>query len=115
MVAKQGGWYGDRRPMQAKLILFVTGVSTVGLVGLLIKFKRVIVPVMPIVLTLAACLVFTMIKTISLHQIDGILAKHVGPARLGAWIHLALYTSVVVSLLAKVKSGHGLQNLRLAR
>jgi hypothetical protein len=115
MVAKQGGWYGDRRPMQAKLILFVTGISTVGLVGLLIKFKKVIMPVLPVVLTLAACLTFTLIKTISLHQIDGILAKHVGPARLGAWIHLFLYVSVVVSLLAKVKSGFRSPTLRLAR
>lgn len=116
MVAKQGGWYGDRRPMQAKLILFVTGVSVVGLVGLVVKFNKVIKPILPVVLALSACLVFTLIKTISLHQIDGILAKHVGPARLGAWIHLVLYGSVVVSLLVKVKSLSGRQpSLRPAR
>ena len=115
MVAKQGGWYGDRRPMQAKLVLFVTGISTIGLVGLLIKFKKVIKPVLPIVLALSACLTFTLIKTISLHQIDGLLALHVGPARLGAWIHFILYVSVVLSLLMKLKTGHTKQAFRLAR
>ncbi len=115
IVAKQGGWYGDRRPMQAKLILFVTGISAVGLVGLLIKFKQQIKPVLPTVLALSACLTYTLIKTISLHQIDGVLALHVGPARLGAWIHLLLYGSVIISLLAKVKAGHTRPNLRLAR
>lgn|GEM_PF-1378780 len=115
MVAKQGGWYGDRRPMQAKLILFVTGISTVGLVGLLIKFKQVIKPVLPIVLALAGCLTFTLIKTISLHQVDGVLAIHVGPARLGAWIHFLLYVSVVLSLLTKLKAGQTGQTFRLAR
>jgi len=114
-VAKQGGWYGDRRPMQARLILFVTGISAIGLVGLLIKFKQAITPVAPIVLALAACLTFTIIRTISLHQIDGVLAIHVGPARLGAWIHFFLYGSVVVSLLAKLKSGSRQPKLRLVR
>jgi hypothetical protein len=114
-VAKQGGWYGDRRPMQAKLILFVTGISVIGLGGLLIKFKQVIKPVLPIVLALCGCLTFTLIKTISLHQVDAILAMHVGPARLGAWIHFLLYGSVIVSLLAKVKAGYRPPNLRLAR
>lgn len=114
-VAKQGGWYGDRRPMQAKLILFVTGISVIGLGGLLIKFKQIIKPVLPIVLALCGCLTFTLIKTISLHQVDAILAMHVGPARLGAWIHFLLYGSVIVSLLAKVKAGYRPPNLRLAR
>lgn len=114
-VAKQGGWYGDRRPMQAKLILFVTGISVIGLGGLLIKFKQIIKPVLPIVLALCGCLTFTIIKTISLHQVDAILAMHVGPARLGAWIHFLLYGSVIVSLLAKVKAGYRPPNLRLAR
>lgn len=115
MVAKQGGWYGDRRPMQAKLILFVTSVSAIGLTALLIKFKQVVRPVLPVILALSACVIFTIIKTISLHQIDGVLAKHVGPARLGAWIHLVLYASVVMSLLVKVQAGKQLQRLRLAR
>lgn len=115
MVAKQGGWYGDRRPMQAKLILFVTSVSAIGLTALLIKFKQVVRPVLPVILALSACVIFTIIKTISLHQIDGVLAKHVGPARLGAWIHLVLYASVVMSLLVKVQAGKQLHRLRLAR
>jgi hypothetical protein len=115
MVAKQGGWYGDRRPMQAKLVLFVSAISTIGLVGLLITFKKVIKPVLSIVLALAACLTFTLIKTISLHQIDGVLALHVGPARLGAWIHFVLYVSVVLSLLTKLKAGHTSRTFRLAR
>jgi len=115
IVAKQGGWYGDRRPMQAKLILFVTAISVAGVCGLLIKFKQVIRPVLPIVLTLCGCLTFTLIKTISLHQVDAILAIHVGPARLGAWIHFLLYASVIVSLLVKVKASYRTQNLRLAR
>ena len=72
-------------------------------------------PVLPIVLALAGCLTFTLIKTISLHQIDGVLALHVGPARLGAWIHFLLYVSVLLSLLTKLKAGHTKRAFRLAR
>lgn len=114
-IAKNDGWYTTRRPMQARIILFVTACVLLSASGIVWKFRKSVWPVLDTVLWLLGCIIYTTVTAISLHQIDWVLSRWVGPIRLGNLVQLGLLAGVMMSLIMKLKHNVMLAVPRLAR
>lgn len=114
-MAKNDGWYATRRPMQARIILFVTACVLLSGSGIVWKFRKSVLPVLDTVLWLGGCIIYTTIAAISLHQIDWVLSRWVGPIRIGNLVQLGLLTGVMMSLIMKLKQNIRIAGPRLAR
>lgn len=98
---KAEGIYAERRPAQAA-ILMLTMLLAALVLGFVIRKARGRAQAIAIGATAAVILLFV-IESISLHAVDAILYRHVGPVMLIAWLWLAcgLTTAVAAALYRK--------------
>lgn len=86
------GLYGERSGLQLDLIIAVGAFSMIGLLTALVSFRRVEPSILFAMAGAAALVIFTVIRTISLHAIDSVLNQ--GPP------HLQVNNVVEIGLLA---------------
>ena len=86
-LAFSDGWYEDRRPVQALVVLVLAVVGTLG-VGLVVRWVRPVRhEVGGAVAGVAVLTVFVAVRAVSLHQIDRVLGR--GPIEVGTVVELA--------------------------
>jgi hypothetical protein len=93
------GIYGERSGLQLGLIVAIGVFGTVGLLIALLSLRRAEPSVLAALLGAATLVLFTVIRTISLHDIDQFLNRGVGLPRLrvNSLIELGLLALVVIA------------------
>jgi hypothetical protein len=75
---RDDGVYGERSGLQVALVVAIGAFGMIGLLIALVSFRRVEVSVLAAMAGAALLTIFTMIRTISLHDIDRLLMQGVG-------------------------------------
>lgn len=101
-VARARGWYDNRRPVQAAVIVAVGVLSLVAVAVLAYLMRRVWRRALPVVAAVAAVVTFAVVRAISLHQIDAVLGAGGGWPKRGLEL---LATLVVAWLAVRARSG----------
>jgi len=93
------GVYAERSGLQLGLIVAIGAFGTIGLLIALFSLRRAEMPVLAALLGAALLVLFTVIRTISLHDIDRMLARGVGipHLRVNALIELGLLASIGIA------------------
>ena len=89
--ARNSGWYGDRRPLQAAAVI-VMGCAWLVAVTLACwrtpERRRRYLPFGLVIVTIGA---FAAIRMVSLHQVDAVLyRRHIGDVRIGTVVEVTL-------------------------
>jgi hypothetical protein len=71
--------YGERNGLQVALIVAIGGFGTAGLLIALVTFRKASAPLLVALLAAASLVIFTVIRTISIHDIDRLLAREALP------------------------------------
>jgi len=93
------GVYGERSGLQIGL---VAAIGTFGLIGLsiaLVSFRRVEGPVLAAMAGAALLMIFTLIRTISLHDIDQLLRQGVPHAQVNNFIEIGALAVIAAAAL----------------
>lgn len=97
------GWYADRRPVQAVVVLCVAAAGAVAAVRIARILRPVRQQVGGAVLGLAVLVVFVAIRAVSLHQIDHLLAR--GSVQTGTFIELVCIGTIGWSTARYLRRG----------
>ena len=95
--ARSGGWYGQRRELQA-VVIVILGAAFVGAVGVALRRvpanRRHYLPEAVVVFALAA---FAGVRLVSLHQVDAVLyRRRIHGVKIDAVVELAMLAAAVV-------------------
>jgi hypothetical protein len=77
-VLRDDGLYGERSGLQVGLVTAIGVFGAIGLLAALISFRRVEASALVAMAGAALLMIFTLIRTISLHDIDRVLMQGVG-------------------------------------
>ena len=92
------GVYGERSGLQIGLIVAIGVFGTIGLLIALVSLRRAEPLVLVALLGAAALTLHTVIRAISLHDIDQFLGRHVVPyVRVNALIELSLLSVIAIA------------------
>jgi hypothetical protein len=75
---RDDGLYGERSDLQIGLVTAIGVFGAIGLLAALISFRRLEASVLAAMAGAALLMIFTLIRTISLHDIDRVLMQGVG-------------------------------------
>lgn len=101
--ASARGWYPQRAPVQIGLIALVVVLAALGWIAASRGRARGVLAGIAMVVTIAVVLLFA-IEAVSLHGIDAVLYRQVGPFRVIAFGWVAAATLVTLSALAAARS-----------
>lgn len=102
-IANAQGWYPQRTPVQLALIGFVIALAAIGWLVACRGRARGTRASIAVVATIAALLLFA-VEAVSLHDIDALLYRQVGPVRAIALGWIAAASVVTLSALAAARS-----------
>lgn len=102
-VAKKQGWYKERRLYQTEVILLVAGGGAVWLCLFIWWLARSVGRNAMVLIPVGILLIFSLVRTCSLHQIDAALNLRFIGLSVNSWIEFTLLAAIGLAALFQIK------------
>lgn len=95
------GVYNERSGLQLALVVAIGTFGTIGLLIALFTFRKATAPLLVALIAAAALVIFTVIRTVSLHDVDALLAREALPyTQVNNLIELGLLALIAIASFA---------------
>jgi hypothetical protein len=95
------GVYNERSGLQLALVVAIGTFGTIGLLIALFTFRKATAPLLVALIAAAALVIFTVVRTVSLHDVDALLAREALPyTQVNNLIELGLLALIAIASFA---------------